>query len=32
MLVVIGLLLLTGLWGDFLTRLQIWAGSFALPI
>ena len=32
MLVVTGLLLLTGLWGDFLTRLQIWAGSFALPI
>jgi cytochrome c-type biogenesis protein len=32
MLVVIGLLLLTGLWADFLTRLQIWAGSFAVPI
>jgi cytochrome c-type biogenesis protein len=32
MLVVIGLLLLTGLWGDFLTRLQIWAGSIALPL
>ena len=32
MLVVIGLLLVTGLWGDFLTRLQVWAGSIALPL
>jgi cytochrome c-type biogenesis protein len=32
MLVVIGLLLVTGLWGDLLTRLQVWAGSIALPL
>jgi cytochrome c-type biogenesis protein len=32
MLVVIGLLLVTGLWGDFLSRLQAWAGAVSLPL
>jgi cytochrome c-type biogenesis protein len=32
MLVVIGLLLLTGLWDSLLTQLKIWSGSISLPI
>ena len=32
MLVVIGLLLVTGLWADFLARLQSWAGAVSLPL
>jgi len=32
MLVVIGLLLVTGLWADFLARLQAWAGAVSLPL
>jgi cytochrome c-type biogenesis protein len=32
MLVVIGLLLLTGLWDSLLTQLKIWSGSITLPI
>jgi hypothetical protein len=32
MLVVIGLLLLTGLWDTLLTQLKIWSGSISLPI
>ncbi len=32
MLVVIGLLLVTGLWDSFLTQLRVWAGSVNLPI
>jgi cytochrome c-type biogenesis protein len=32
MLVVIGLLLLTGLWDTLLTQLRIWSGSITLPI
>ena len=32
MLVVIGLLLLTGLWDTLLTQLKIWSGSITLPL
>jgi cytochrome c-type biogenesis protein len=32
MLVVIGLLLVTGLWDTLLTQLRIWSGSITLPI
>jgi cytochrome c-type biogenesis protein len=32
MLVVIGLLLVTGLWDGLLTQLRIWAGSVTLPL
>ncbi|HZA83668.1 MAG TPA: cytochrome c biogenesis protein CcdA, partial [Actinomycetes bacterium] len=32
MLVVIGLLLLTGLWDSLLTQLKIWSGSITLPL
>jgi cytochrome c-type biogenesis protein len=32
MLVVIGLLLLTGVWDSLLTQLKIWSGSFTLPL
>jgi cytochrome c-type biogenesis protein len=32
MLVVIGLLLVTGLWDSLLTQLRIWSGSITLPI
>jgi cytochrome c-type biogenesis protein len=32
MLVVIGLLLVTGLWDTLLTRLRIWSGSITLPL
>ncbi len=32
MLVVIGLLLLTGLWDTLLTQLRVWSGSINLPI
>jgi len=32
MLVVIGLLLVTGLWADLLARLQAWAGAVSLPL
>ena len=32
MLVVIGLLLVTGLWDSFLTQLRVWAGSVSLPL
>jgi cytochrome c-type biogenesis protein len=32
MLVVIGVLLLTGLWDTLLTQLKIWSGSITLPI
>jgi cytochrome c-type biogenesis protein len=32
MLVVIGLLLVTGLWADLLARLQSWAGAVSLPL
>jgi cytochrome c-type biogenesis protein len=32
MLVVIGLLLLTGLWDTLLTQLRVWSGSISLPI
>src|SRR4029453_10975888 len=32
MLVVIGLLLLTGLWDTLLTQLKVWSGSITLPL
>jgi cytochrome c-type biogenesis protein len=32
MLVVIGLLLVTGLWDSLLTQLRVWSGSITLPI
>ena len=32
MLLVIGLLLVTGLWADLLARLQAWAGAVSLPL
>ena len=32
MLVVIGLLLVTGLWDGLLTQLRVWSGSITLPI
>ncbi len=32
MLIVIGLLLVTGLWGALLARLQAWAGSITPPV
>ena len=32
MLVVIGVLLLTGLWDTLLTQLKIWSGSITLPL
>src|ERR671911_97021 len=32
MLVVIGVLLLTGLWDALLTQLKIWSGSITLPL
>ncbi len=32
MLVVIGLLLVSGLWGSFLNQLRVWAGSVNLPL
>jgi cytochrome c-type biogenesis protein len=32
MLVVIGMLLLTGLWDTLLTQLKIWSGSITLPL
>jgi len=32
MLVVIGLLLVTGLWADLLARIQAWAGAIYLPL
>jgi cytochrome c-type biogenesis protein len=32
MLVVIGLLLVTGLWDSLLTQLRVWSGSINLPI
>ncbi len=32
MLVVIGLLLVTGLWDSFLNQLRVWAGSVNLPL
>jgi cytochrome c-type biogenesis protein len=32
MLVVIGLLLVTGLWDSLLNQLRVWAGSVNLPL
>jgi cytochrome c-type biogenesis protein len=32
MLVVIGLLLVTGLWDSLLTQLRVWSGSITLPL